>query len=105
VAEIYLDAAQLSMLKRILFIHLPPGAHASVFGSRATGRNLKRHSDVDVLIDAPFELPLATMADLREALDESDLACRVDVIQRSQTEPAFVAALEERGIAALPLEG
>jgi hypothetical protein len=42
---------------------------------------------------------------LREALDESDLACRVDVIQRSQTEPAFVAALEERGIAALPLEG
>lgn len=103
VAEIHLDAAQLRILKRILARHLPAGARVSVFGSRATGLNLKPHSDVDVLIDAPVELPLATMADLRDALDESDLTCRVDVIQRSQTDAAFVAAVEEQGAAALQL--
>jgi hypothetical protein len=40
-ADIHLDTMQLNMLQSILARHLPPGAHASVFGSRATGRNLK----------------------------------------------------------------
>ena len=82
-AELLLSPSQADCVRRILWIHLPSGARVSVFGSRATGRGLKPHSDLDLLIDSPVELPLMAMADVREALAESNLPFSVDLLDRS----------------------
>lgn len=59
-----------------------------VFGSRATG-TAKPYSDLDMAIIADERLPLATMADLVTAFDESDLAIKVDVVDWAATSEAF----------------
>ena len=60
-SELLLPPAQADSVRRILWAHLPSGARVSVFGSRATGRRFKPHSDVDLLIDRPVELPLIAL--------------------------------------------
>lgn len=74
--------AELALLKRILKKHLAtlhPKVHA--FGSRTTP-NYRENSDLDLLIDAPAPLPLHTLAELREALEKSDLPFRVDLLEK-----------------------
>lgn len=85
-------------MRRILQTHLPGGVRVSVFGSRATGRGLKPHSDLDLLIDSPVELPTATLADLREALAESDLPFSVDLLERRDASAEFLSRIEAEGL-------
>lgn len=106
-AELYLLPAQAEFVRRALGRHLPRGARVRVFGSRATGRGLKPHSDLDLLIDCPVELPLAALADLREALTESNLPFSVDLLNRGDASPEFVLQLERAGmvdLSPLPME-
>jgi predicted nucleotidyltransferase len=63
----------------ILAARLPPGSAAWVFGSRATGR-ARRHSDLDLAIDAGRPLTLDEGAALAEAFSDSDLPYRVDIV-------------------------
>lgn len=63
----------------VLQAELPPGAKTWVFGSRATGR-ARSHSDLDLAIDAGRPLTLDDRARLAEAFNESDLPCRVDIV-------------------------
>jgi predicted nucleotidyltransferase len=63
----------------ILHVHLPHGAKAWVFGSRATGR-ARRYSDLDLVIDAGRRLTLDETAGLNEAFSDSDLPYRVDLV-------------------------
>jgi uncharacterized protein len=63
----------------ILRTHLPRGAKAWVFGSRATGR-ARRYSDLDLAIDAGRRLSLDELAELSEAFSDSDLPYRVDLV-------------------------
>ena len=49
--EVHLSAAQAERVRGILQVHLPGGTRVSVFGSRATGRGLKPHSDLVDLLD------------------------------------------------------
>jgi len=63
----------------ILHENLPLNTQAWVFGSRATGR-ARRYSDLDLAIDAGRRLTLDETAKLTEAFSESDLPCRVDVV-------------------------
>jgi predicted nucleotidyltransferase len=63
----------------ILRAHLPSITRAWVFGSRATGR-ARRYSDLDLAIDAGRRLTLDETARLSEAFSESDLPCRVDLV-------------------------
>lgn len=100
-AELCLPAAHAECVRRILRAHLPIGTRVSVFGSRATGRGLKPHSDLDLLIDAPGELPLAAIADLREAFVESDLPFSVDLLERSDASPEFLSRIESEGTVGL----
>ncbi|HET6599167.1 MAG TPA: nucleotidyltransferase domain-containing protein, partial [Burkholderiaceae bacterium] len=83
-AELLLPSTQADCVRRILWTHLPSGTRVSVFGSRATGRRLKPHSDLDLLIDSPVELQLMVMANVREALAESDLPFSVDLLDRRE---------------------
>jgi predicted nucleotidyltransferase len=63
----------------ILREHLSADATVWVFGSRATGR-ARRYSDLDLAIDAGRPLSLDETARLREAISDSDLCYRVDIV-------------------------
>ena len=67
------------LVLQILRAHLPGNIKAWVFGSRATGR-ARRHSDLDLAIDAGRLLTLDETARLSEAFCESDLPFRVDLV-------------------------
>jgi len=97
-AELQLTPAQADCVRRILLTNLPDGARVSVFGSRASGRGLKPHSDLDLLIDSPVELPLKTLAELREAFAESDLPFSVDLLERRDATAEFLSRLEREGM-------
>lgn len=89
-----LAAAHADLVRNTLRRHLPADAIVRVFGSRATGRGLKAHSDLDLLIDTPSSLSLTVVADLREAFAEADLPFAVDLLQRCDAEPGFLEAVE-----------
>lgn len=83
---------------------LPKGTRVWAFGSRATGKGLKPHSDLDLMLDAAGqELPLSTVAALRDAFAESDLPFSVDLIQRCEASAAFLARAEQGGRGLIPL--
>jgi uncharacterized protein len=87
-ASLDLEAEQRRLVLAILNAHLPPGATAWVFGSRATGR-ARRYSDLDLAIDAGRPLTLDQMAELVEAFRDSDLPYRVDLIDWHSIDPCF----------------
>ena len=64
------------------------------FGSRVKG-TAKTYSDLDLAIISDLPLPLAIMAELRQALDDSDLTIKVDVVDWAQTSPRFRKIIEE----------
>jgi predicted nucleotidyltransferase len=77
--RIDLSAEHRKLVVQLLAERLPASAQVWVFGSRATGR-ARRYSDLDLLIDAGRPLSLDEAALLREALEESDLPYRVDIV-------------------------
>ncbi len=97
-AEVRITPAQAECVRRILRTHLPEEARVTVFGSRATGRGLKPHSDLDLLIESPEAVPLAVMADLRDALTESDLPFSVDLVERRDASDEFLASIARSGL-------
>jgi predicted nucleotidyltransferase len=80
------------LLAEILRTHLP-GRSVWAFGSRATGQRVKRFSDLDLAIDGG-PLPLKEAALLDEALDESRLPFKVDVVELAVLTPEFRARIE-----------
>lgn len=79
--------------KQILVSILDTYFHATplsvfIFGSRASG-SARPDSDLDLLLDAQDEIPLSTLAKLKEAFEESDLPFRVDVVCRADISPEF----------------
>jgi predicted nucleotidyltransferase len=67
------------LVLNILRAHLPQSTKAWVFGSRATGR-ARRYSDLDLAIDAGRRLTLDEIARLGEAFSDSDLPCKVALV-------------------------
>lgn len=79
-------------LTAILRTHLH-GRRVWAFGSRATGRRVKRFSDLDLAIEDEG-LTLKELALLEEALDESRLPFKVDVAGLSSLTPEFRARIQ-----------
>jgi len=77
--HIDLPADHRRLVLNILRAHLPQHARTWVFGSRATGR-ARRHSDLDLAIDAGRRLTLDEIAELAEAFSDSDLPYKVDLV-------------------------
>jgi predicted nucleotidyltransferase len=77
--HIDLPADHRRLVLDILRTHLPQHTEAWVFGSRATGR-ARRHSDLDLAIDAGRRLTLDEIARLAEAFSDSDLPYKVDLV-------------------------
>jgi type I restriction enzyme S subunit len=90
--SIVMEPHQWQELFAILQTHLP-GRRIWAFGSRATGRRVKRFSDLDLAIDGG-PLPLKEAALLDEALDESRLPFKVDVVELAVLTPEFRARIE-----------
>ena len=86
----------LAMVREILQRYVPD-REVRVFGSRATGGN-RPFSDLDIAICGDLPLEEATLFDLREALEESDLPINVDVVQLSMAGPHINEAVAQHGV-------
>ncbi len=75
----------------------PARARVFLFGSRATGR-ATRLSDIDVAILPLEPLPEGALSLIREALEESSIPYRVDVVDLSAVEAAFRERVLAEGI-------
>lgn len=73
-----LTAHQLARVREIVRQHVH-GGEVFAFGSRVSGK-AKKFSDLDLMIKATGGLPWRTLAELREALEASDLPITVDVV-------------------------
>lgn len=83
-------------VRRILMT-LVPEQEVWAFGSRAKG-TAKAYSDLDLAIISEQPLPVATMADLRESFDESDLTIKVDVVDWARTSDLFRKIIQENRV-------
>ena len=81
-----------AIVREVLRRCLPAGAQAFVFGSRAHGR-ARRYSDLDLALawDRPFGLDL--LGQIAEALSESDLPYKVDIVDLASVDPGFRARI------------
>ena len=70
--------------------HLPDGARAYVFGSRAHG-GARRYSDLDLALEWDRPLGLDMIGEIAEALSESDLPFKVDIVDLATVDPSFRA--------------
>jgi predicted nucleotidyltransferase len=93
-----LSQAELAIVQTILRAHLPPTTRAFVFGSRATA-TARRYSDLDLALEGENPLGLGVLGDVAEALSESDLPYRVDVVDLRSVDSAFRALIEPEMIA------
>jgi type I restriction enzyme S subunit len=90
--QIVIEAHEWEELSAILERYVP-GRRVWAFGSRATGRRVRRFSDLDLLIDVE-SLFLRELADLDDALEESRLPFKVDVVPMVSLSPEFRARIE-----------
>ena len=82
-----------AIVREILRRYLPEGARAFVFGSRARG-GARRYSDLDLALLWDRALGLERIAILSEALSESDLPYKADIVDLADVEPSFRARIE-----------
>ena len=96
-ATLDITAEHAAIIGAILRQHLPLKTRVYVFGSRATG-GARRYSDLDLALECDGPLDLAALA---EALSESDLPYKVDLLDLTTADPGFRARVME---AAIPLD-
>ncbi|OIO59507.1 MAG: nucleotidyltransferase domain-containing protein [Alphaproteobacteria bacterium CG_4_10_14_0_2_um_filter_63_37] len=90
--------SDITLAHRLIRTHLPPAmADLVLFGSRARG-TARRFSDVDVAIRPKQPLPPGLLAELREALTQSNLLIEVDLIDWNEADDALRASIEQEGI-------
>lgn len=97
-----LTASQIGLVKKILRDNLPQGKVVVwVFGSRAHGRP-GRGSDLDLMIKSAVVLPLAQIAVLKEAFENSNLPFAVDVVDyhrvNEKDRESLLAGAKELGL-------
>jgi predicted nucleotidyltransferase len=83
-----LPPADRAILRQILSDHLPPDTIVSAFGSRVTG-SARRYSDLDLALQGDAPLDWGILARLKDALSESDLTIKVDLVDLLAVDEAF----------------
>jgi predicted nucleotidyltransferase len=91
--SIDLAPADLAILCAVLAIYLPSGTAIWVFGSRATG-GARRYSDIDLALEGTEPLDADVLGALRDALSESDLTIKTDVVDLRAVDPSFRRIIE-----------
>jgi predicted nucleotidyltransferase len=92
-----LQPEDLAILLPLLRAHLPLETAVWVFGSRAAG-TARRYSDLDLALEGEAPLDPDLLGRLSEALSESDLTIKVDVIDLRTVDPAFRRIIEREMI-------
>jgi uncharacterized protein len=85
---LHMSEEHAAIVRDVLRAHLPAGARAFVFGSRAHG-GARRYSDLDLALAWDQALSLDIISAIAEALSESDLPYRVDIVDLSVVDPGF----------------
>jgi predicted nucleotidyltransferase len=93
--EVFLTSEQRATLQDLLG-HYLPGNTAWIYGSRVNGRATPR-SDLDMVVFASAD-QRRQMADLREALEESNLPFRVDLFAWDEVPESFKANIEKESV-------
>lgn len=91
-----LSARDLDRVCAILHQHAR-GLRVLAYGSRVQGK-ARPTSDLDLALDAPAPVPLPVMGALQEALKESDLPFRVDVVDLASVTPDFQALIRSQAV-------
>jgi len=84
----HLKPIYLAMVQDILKQYVPE-YDVWAFGSRVHGRNLKKFSDLDLIIINDKPLKTLQLFNIKEALSESDLPIMVDVLAWDKIDKAF----------------
>lgn len=92
---------ELAILQDVLREQLPKGVRAFVFGSRAHG-GARQYSDLDLALTWDRPLGLDLMASIAEALSESDLPYKVDIVDLSTVDQSFRDRIVRQSVS-LPL--
>lgn len=77
-----------AILRNVLRAYLPVDARSYVSGSRAHG-GARRYSDLDLALAWDRPLGLDLIGQIAEALSDSDLPFKVDIVDLSLVEPVF----------------
>lgn len=83
-----MDDPFVAKVQSIIRAHLSPGYRMFLFGSRVAEKH-HQYSDVDIGIEGDSEVPKTVMVKITDALDESDLPVKVDVVDFSKVTPEF----------------
>ncbi|MCD6223796.1 MAG: nucleotidyltransferase domain-containing protein [Deltaproteobacteria bacterium] len=76
-------------IKEVIFQFLDPEKYqVFIFGSRATGK-ARKYSDYDIGILGKKPVPVKTLVLIEEALEESDLPYKFDIVDFSLVSPEF----------------
>ena len=90
--------ADLAGVRQIVVSRLAPlQARVYLFGSRVSG-SAHLSSDVDVAVLPLSPLPAGLLAEVREALEDSLIPLRVDLVDLSETDSHFREAVLRDGI-------
>ena len=90
--------ADLAGVRQIVVSRLAPlRARVYLFGSRAKC-TAHRRSDVDVAVLPRSPLPTGLLAEVREALEESVIPLRVELVDLSESDSHFRALVLREGI-------
>ena len=74
-----ISSSDLEIVKRILRNHVS-NCEVRVFGSRVNGSEVKKYSDLDLVIVGRSKLSSRKLTELKSAFQESDLSIRVDIM-------------------------
>ncbi|MCX6634477.1 MAG: nucleotidyltransferase domain-containing protein [Acidobacteria bacterium] len=72
-------------------------ARIVLFGSRARG-DARRGSDIDIALEAAAPLPIELLAEIRDALEDSRVLPRVDVVDLMRASAELRRRVREEGI-------
>ena len=84
--ELILDSEDRTLARRILRA-FAPHCEAWVFGSRATGRNVRKSSDLDIALLSDPPMDWGDLEDLRDLFSASNLPMRVDLVALDSLPP------------------
>jgi len=77
-----------AIIREVLRAHLSANARAYVFGSRAHG-GARQYFDLDLALEWDRPLGLHIIGEIAEALSESDLPYKVDIVDLATVDPDF----------------
>ncbi len=89
-----LQPDHLALVQTILAQHLPQ-AEVRVFGSRVRD-TARPYSDLDLVVVGQAKINRKTLHRLQEAFADSDLPCRVDVLDWHRISDSFKQVIEEK---------